>query len=136
LGSRFTLKQDQQVGRPSEKMKEQKEQAKPKDDKLNRTIDVKELEVYFTAQFKGMGGNLNYFDTMINELKTDRTAKEFAQIAYMIYQSRHMNSRKPATFSAWYKIFCKSIGIIQSKDYRPNKLKNPSEALRKLFNYL
>ena len=28
---------------------------------------------------------------MIEELQTDRNAKEFAEIAYMIYQSKQMN---------------------------------------------
>jgi hypothetical protein len=79
---------------------------------------------------------INHFDTMMEELKTNRTAKEFAQIAYLIYQSKQMNNRKPNTFADWYKIFCKNIGIEQVKGYKPNNLKNPSDAIKKLFNYL
>jgi hypothetical protein len=106
-------------------------------DKPQRTINVEKLKDYFCAKFKGMGnGNINHFDVMIEELKTDRTAKEFAQIAYMIYQSDQMNARKPSTFAGWYRVFCENTGIKQSKGYKPNNLKNPSDAIKKLFNYL
>ena len=46
-----------------------------------------------------------------------------------------MNDRKPKTFADWHKIFCNAIGI-ERVEYKPNKLKNPDETLRKLFGYL
>jgi hypothetical protein len=101
-----------------------------------RTINTDKLKDYFVSSFNGMGSNINYFDTLIDELKTDRTAKEFAQIAFMIYVSKQMCNRKPKTFAGWYKIFCEYIGIKQVKGYKPNNLKVPSEAIKKLFNYL
>jgi hypothetical protein len=115
--------------------------SQPKTSKTNgeeaeRTIDSERLKEYFSGRFKGMGGSINYFDTMIEELKTDRTGKEFAQIAYMIHRSGKMNDRKPEPFAKWYKIFCECIGINPSNGYKPNNLNEPSEALKKLFNYL
>lgn len=105
-------------------------------DKPQRTINVEELSKYFDAKFKGIGSNINYFDTMIDDLKTERTAKELAEIAYLIYRGNKMNARKPKTFAKWYKIFCECIGVSPSNGYKPNNLRNPSETLRKLFNYL
>jgi hypothetical protein len=105
-------------------------------DKSQRIINAENLKDYFKPTFRGMGnGNINYFDAMIEELKTDRSAKEFAQIAYMIYNSSQLNHRKPNTFATWYRIFCENIGIKRGK-YKPNNLKNPGEAINKLFNYL
>ena len=105
-------------------------------DKLQRQIDVKELSKYFKPTFKGMGnGSINYLDIMIDELKTERTAKEFAQIALMIFNSQHLNDRKPPTFENWYKIFCSCIGC-EKKTYQPKDLRSPKDSLIKLFNYL
>jgi hypothetical protein len=106
------------------------------DKRYPRAIDADKLKQYFCAAFKGMGQNLNYFDTMIDELKTDRTDKEFAEIAHMIYHSTQMSSRKPKTFAKWYRIFCECIGIIKNDEYKPNKLKKPSPELKSLFSYL
>jgi hypothetical protein len=104
--------------------------------KQQRTINVEGLKDYFIASFKGMGNNINHFDSMIDELKTDRTAKEFAEIAHMIYRSKQMNDRRPNTFAEWYRIFCKNIDVKPSNGYKPNNLGNPRETLRKLFTYL
>ncbi|OAV73931.1 hypothetical protein Barb7_02656 [Bacteroidales bacterium Barb7] len=49
-------------------------------------------------------GSINYFETMIRHLKEDRSSKEFAQIALMIYNSNKMNNNKPSTFKKWYGI--------------------------------
>lgn len=101
-----------------------------------RTINTEKLKDYFTGSFKGMGnGTVNNFDTMVEELKTDRTAKEFAYIAYMIWKSGKLNGRKPGTFSKWYKLFCDCTGC-EKKAYKPNNLKNIPGNLAKLFNYL
>jgi hypothetical protein len=101
-----------------------------------RTINTEKLKAYFTSSFKGMGnGTINYFETMAEELKTNRTAKEYACIAYMIWRSGKLNDRKPETFSKWYKLFCLCVGC-EKKTYKPNNLKNIPENLARLFNYL
>lgn len=101
-----------------------------------RTIDAEKLQSYFLPAFKGMGnGTINHFDSMIEELKTNRSAKEFARIALIIYESDKVNRRKPKTFAEWHKIFCECIGCEQIK-YDPNKLRNPRDNLKKLFAYL
>jgi hypothetical protein len=73
---------------------------------------------------------------MFDELKTDRTAKEFAEISFMIYSSRNiLNARRQKKFAVWHRLFCRAIGI-EYTEYKPNKLKVPDEALKRLFNYL
>lgn len=107
------------------------------DVKQKRTIDAESLKIYFISSFKGIGnGSINNFDTLIDELKTDRPGIEFAKIALMIFDSNKLNARKPNTFSKWYRIFCECIGVIPVKGYKPNKLKNQSEKLKKLFSYI
>lgn len=112
---------------------------KKKQSKINkrkRVVNEEDLKLYFVSSFKGMGNdNINYFEKMIYELKTDRSTKEFAQIAYLIYNSKQMNQRKLGTFSKWLRIFYNEIDVSHI-DYKPNKLKNPNEKLTKLFNYL
>jgi hypothetical protein len=104
--------------------------------KPQRTINAEKLKGYFNATFKGMGNNnINYFDWLINDLQTDRSGKEFAQIALMIYESGKLNNTKPASFTAWYKIFCECIGC-ERKGYTKNKLRNPNKNLKSTFSYL
>lgn len=104
--------------------------------KPQRTINNEKLKIYFSSTFKGMGnGNINHFDIMIVELNTDRTAKEFAQIALMIYDSNKMNDRKPKSFNKWYESFCECVGC-EKKTYKPNDLKPLPKNLTKLFSYL
>jgi len=93
------------------------------------------LKIYFVSTFKGAGKNINYFEMFIEGLKIDRTPKEFAQIAALCYYGEQMNNKKPNTFKRWYKIFCECVGC-EIKSYTPNKLKNPKEQIKKLFNYL
>ena len=100
-----------------------------------RIVQSEKLNPYFIATFKGMGGATNYFDIMIKELQTNRSVKEFAQIAWMIYDGGKMNQRKPKTFAKWYRVFCECVGVEYS-EYKPNKLKKTGENLKKLFNYL
>lgn len=102
----------------------------------SREIDKEELRRYFKPQFNGMGnGTINYFDTLVDELENDKNAKEFGQIALMIYESDKMNNRKPTTFSKWYDVFCECVAC-ERKKYDPKDLRNPKENLKKLFNYL
>jgi len=96
------------------------------------------LKQYFIPAFKGMGmgnGVVNYFDNMIAELKTERNAKEIAEIAYMAYNGNKLNQRKPDTFRTWHKLFCECL-VLKYVKYDPNKLKNPNDKLKGLFNYL
>ena len=100
-----------------------------------RVINSDELKSYFKPTFKGMGnGNINYFDVLIEELKNNRSNKEFAQIACIIHKSDKTNDRKPKQFSKWYKIFCECVGC-DVKKYCPKDLK-PSNNIQKLFNYI
>ncbi|OAV63465.1 hypothetical protein Barb6XT_03144 [Bacteroidales bacterium Barb6XT] len=108
-----------------------------KDTESQRIIKEDNLKIYFNATFKGMGnGNINHFNTLISELKNTRAVKEFGQIALLIYKSGKMNDRKPKTFREWYRIFRNCIGCEYVKSYEANKLSNPTEELKNLFNYL
>ena len=104
--------------------------------KTERRIDVDHMKNYFIPSFKGMGnGSINFFDTMIDELKDERSAKEFAQIALMIYNGKKLNNRKPNAFTKWYTNFCEYVGC-EKRTYKPSGLKPLPENLKKLFNYL
>jgi hypothetical protein len=104
--------------------------------KPQRTINVEKLKGYFKSTFKGMGnGNIDYFSWLIGHLKINRNEKEFAQIALMIYDSGKMNNTKPCTFREWYRIFCDCVGC-EYKSYDKNKLRNPREDIKNVFNYL
>jgi len=101
-----------------------------------RDIDTKTLEQYFIPAFKGMGnGSIDYFAMMVRELETDRSAKQFGQIALMAFEGSQMNHRKPARFRGWYTIFCECVGC-DKKSYNKKDLRNPSDNLKGLFNYL
>jgi len=105
-------------------------------DKPERIIDSERLKGFFNSTFKGMGnGNIDYLSTFIDELKRDRTAKAFAQIALMCYNGKQMNDRKPKTFSEWYSIFCECV-MCEKKTYKPKDLSPITENIEKLFNYL
>ncbi|KAA6318276.1 hypothetical protein EZS27_031696 [termite gut metagenome] len=101
-----------------------------------RVINTDELGSYFKNSFKGGGyGSINHFNTLIKELRTNRTAKEFAQIALLAYEGGKMNSRRPVDFTEWHKIFCACVGC-EYVEYKPNKLRNPRKSIKELFNYL
>lgn len=113
-----------------------KKKSESQTEKSQRVVNSDKLKDYFVSTFKGMGnGTINHFNTMIDELKTDRIAKEFAQIALMIYDSGKLNDRKPKAFAKWYELFCECIGC-EKKTYKPKDLKPLPENLKKLFNYL
>lgn len=105
--------------------------------KVNITEEGKEiLKNYFISSFKGMGNNnVNYFDEyLIPDLKKDRTGKEYATIAKLIFHSRELNrQKKPSSFSKWYEIFCNCLGI-DKKTYRPNVL--DTSLIEPIFYYL
>ena len=105
-------------------------------DKSQRIIDSERLKDYFNSTFKGMGnGNIDYFNTFIDELKRDRTAKTFAQIALMCHNGNQMSNRRPKTWQEWYSIFCECVQC-EKKTYKPKDLKPIPENIEKLFNYL
>lgn len=97
-------------------------------------IKTEELAKYFKPRFKGMGGAMNNFDTMINNLRlTPFSDKDLARIALMIYESKEHNDHVPKTFSAWNEIFFGIMGRNCSKKYKPNQLKCNSNKLPTLF---
>lgn len=92
-------------------------------------IDVKALEPYFTAKFKGAGSNINNFQFMIDRLETDRTASAatVGKIAYLIYKSDVMSSNKPNSFSKWLSIFFPALGLDVPRDTSKNKYQFASD---------
>ena len=101
-----------------------------------REINAFELEKYFNASFRGIGEyNINHFEKMIEDLKQSRTAKEFAEIALLIHESKHMNSRRPPHFSKWHLIFCECVGCEHVK-YDPKDLRPIRKNVQSLFSYL
>ena len=101
-----------------------------------REIKVLEFEQYFKPSFRGIGEyNINHFVSLIEDLKQNRSAKEFAEIALLIHESKHMNSRKPVYFTEWYQVFCECVGCEQKK-YDPKDLRPIRESVKNLFGYL
>jgi hypothetical protein len=82
-------------------------------------------------------GKINYFDMMIDDLRMDRNKEEFAQIAFMIFNNKHIKTaRMPNKFAPWYRIFCECIKVEPGNGIRSGGLKNPNESIKKLFGYL
>ena len=101
-----------------------------------REIKTFELEIYFNASFKGIGEyKINHFEKMVEDLKHNRTAREFAQIALLIHESKQMNSRRPPHFSKWHLIFCECVGCEHVK-YDPKDLRPIRKNVQSLFSYL
>lgn len=101
-----------------------------------RTINGALLSQYFKNSFHGMGENpINYFSMLVEDLESNRTGKEFGEIALMIYNSKHVNDRMPREFNKWFVIFCECIDI-KKPTYKKGVLKDPSYNLKQLFNYL
>jgi hypothetical protein len=101
-----------------------------------REIKVLEFEQYFKPSFRGIGEyDINHFVSLIEDLKQNRSAKEFAEIALLIHESKHMNSRKPVYFTEWYQVFCECVGCKQKK-YDPKDLRPIRESVKNLFGYL
>lgn len=99
-----------------------------------RVINSENLSVFFKSHFKEEKP-INYLCRLVEELKTDRTDKEFGEIALMIHNSEHINDRVPKVFNKWLIIFSNCIDI-KKPSYKKGKLNNPSHNLRQLFNYL
>ena len=102
----------------------------------NQVINESKLEEYFNASFRGFGeNNINYFKKMVEDLELNRTPREFAQIALLIYESKQMNSRRPPHFSKWHLIFCECVGCKHVK-YDPKDLRPIRKNVQSLFSYL
>lgn len=102
-----------------------------------RVIKESELKEYFNFTFKGGGNhNIDYFtNNLIPDLEQNRTDKDFAKIAYMIYSNGKLqDSMRPNTFKEWYKKFCEFVGC-GFHEYKPNAL-IPNDKLKKAFYYL
>ena len=105
--------------------------------KKERVIKGAELKEYFTLAFKGGGnGNIDYFtNNLLPDLKVERSDKDFARIAYMIYSNGKLQaSMHPNTFKEWYQKFCELVDC-EFHEYKPNAL-NPDDRLKKAFYYL
>lgn len=102
---------------------------------LRAEINQNELSQLFKAQFKGAGGNPDYFtNNLMEDLVLMWTDRQIAMIANMIYEGGWLAGR-PDTFTAWYRQFCMLIGRAYHDAYRPCKL-IPSNALKRRFYYL
>ncbi len=104
---------------------------------VEKDIDLhpENLKQFFKPTFSGAGGNINYFDKLVEELKAEHTPKEFCQIAVMIYESSFKNASVPNTFSSWYKLFCENLGCPYEKN-REERHNLPDDNLKKRLNFL
>lgn len=108
--------------------------------KKERVLDEDNLKGYFTLTFKG-GGNsttkIDYFtEFLLPDLRIDRNDKDFARIAYLIYESgKLIKAIRPKTFKQWYRLFCNLVGCNYNANYKPSNLKI-SDEFKKNFNYL
>ena len=112
----------------------------PPPQKKGRILKEDSLKEYFTLTFKG-GGNsstkINYFtEYLLPDLEIDRNDKDFARIAYLIYDSgKLIKTMRPKTFKQWYSIFCDLVGCKYNANYKPSNL-NIGDEFKKSFNYL
>lgn len=88
-------------------------------------IKEDELKPYFQVVFYNTkNGGIDWFAHLLEDLRQERTAKDFARIAYMIYDGGYMlPTKRPSTFSKWYQIFCDLVGC-ERKTYKPNDVKD------------
>ena len=106
---------------------------------LSRPINEEELKEYFTSNFKG--GNINSFNhfkfDLLPLLRKNRSDKDMAKIAFIIYNSNAISKqKKPTTFKEWYETFAKLVGFKTHDGYRPNVLKKKIDMLEKECSFL
>lgn len=93
----------------------------------------KEFSKYFIRSFKE---GYNRYNDLKDDLREMKVAKEFGQVALMIYESKVINrTLRPSTFKEWYTIFCDCVGCEQKK-YDKNKLRDPGSQIMSKFYYL
>lgn len=103
-----------------------------------REIKEDELRGYFKIVFLGAGnGNIDYFtNNLLPDLKENRSDKDFAKIALMIYNNGKLtSSMRPKTFKEWYKRFCDMVGCGFHRDYKPSIL-DAGNDFKQAFYYL
>lgn len=100
-----------------------------------RQIDTAQLQYYFKPAFRGIGRGepIDFYSKLIEMLKVQRNAKDFAIIAKMIYDSPH-HTNKLSTFTKWHQTFCTIVGC-KYVPYKPNQL-SPTSALKSEFSSL
>lgn len=103
-----------------------------KEPKTERNVDEEIVGSWFKATFKGAGRNINHLPDLITELQQTRSNKDFAKIAFLIYNCKD-SLVYSNTFSEFYSDFCRAVGCEQ-KQYDPCKLKD--EEFARKFPYL
>lgn len=84
------------------------------------------LKHYFSAAFKGMGGNLNRFnENLIPALNRCQTRKEIANLIFACYKSDVMvRVHKPTSWNKWVEAVCRLLSI-DGLPYKPGELERP-----------
>lgn len=117
------------LGKIKKEVDKQTEQSEPEQkvepQRPSVIIIDEELEQCFKSNFRGIGGNrINYYkNDLLPRLKIQRSNKDYARIALLIYESGKL-SKKPTKFSTWYKRFCELINCNYNKGYYPANLKD------------
>lgn len=114
-------------------MPEKRRQKTTAEDNIDSDTIRQGLLPYFGREFKG--GNalkVDHLAELVDDICHFSSAKDQARIANMIFCSREMKN-KPASFAAWYTIFCKVCGFERRK-YDQNKV-DDFEFLKKRFYY-
>ena len=106
---------------------------------LSRHINEEELKKYFTPNFKG-GNNWNshnFFEMdLLPDLRKNRSDKDMARIALLIYNSKAIDKqKKPTTFKKWCETFANLIGF-KTHGYKQNQLEKGIDKLEKELYYL
>lgn len=103
--------------------------------KAQLNINQEKLGNFFNAKFKGAGKNIDYFDTLINDLAVLDKPKDYAMVAHMIFHSDFFVMPKKLSFAGWLRKFFEIIGIECPKDTRMSKYV-PSQKVKSYFRYL
>ena len=107
--------------------------------------NAQSLADLFKPSFKGMGRNENYFDGyFLPQLKTScYTAKDWARLAYLVYNSKQINpNKKPQAFTDFSRDFAELLGLPDNvkrtmAGYKSRDLKgDTAKKIKSLFYYL
>ncbi len=104
--------------------------------------DIREIEDFFGKQEKDWSELRKYlhenlpleaFNIITRELVIQRSAKDYARIALIIYKSPTWNKKyKDMTFGEWYKIFCSIVECTYDKNYKLCKVSPQEKAYKDL----